>query len=324
MDQPHLINQRAAPLTDGLIMTVSGAIDPASMGFTLSHEHVMSTFGAERARYPFYDRERVLASVLPYLQRVRTLGCQTLVDCTTAYFGRHPELLRDIAAASGLQILTNTGCYGAADGIYVPPHAYEETADQLAARWTREWIDSIDGTGVRPGFIKTALDAGPLSAIDRKLFIAAARTHRETGLTIQSHTGDNWGAVQEMLSILRAENVHPSAWIWVHAHSVREPSKLVEAAEKGTWISLDGISADTSTHILEMLREIKGRGHIAQVLLSHDGDSFFGDGEFRPYHYLFTDFLPKLEESGFTDADIHAMTVSNPARAYAIRTRLVE
>jgi len=324
MDQPHLTSQRAASPTDGLIMTVSGVIDPASMGFTLSHEHVMSTFGAECVRYPFYDRERLLASVLPYLQRVKALGCQTLVDCTTAYFGRHPELLRDIAAASGLHILTNTGYYAAADDIYVPPHAYEETADQLAARWTREWIDSIDGTGVRPGFIKTAVDAGPVSAIDRKLLIAAARAHRETGLTIQTHTGDNWSAVQEMLSILSTENVHPSAWIWVHAHSVHESNQLVEAAEQGAWISFDGIGPDTSLHILELLREMKRHGRMAQVLLSHDGDSFFGDGECRPYHFLFTDFLAKLDENGFSGTDIHAMTVANPARAYAIRTRLVE
>jgi phosphotriesterase-related protein len=324
MNQPHSINQPAMLPEDGLIMTVSGAIDPGSMGFTLSHEHVMSTFGADCVRYPVYDRERVLASVLPYLRRVKELGCQTLVDCTAAYFGRHPELLREIAAASGLQILTNTGYYGAADYKYVPPHAYRETADQLAARWIREWIDSIDGTDVRPGFIKTAVDAGPISAINRKLLTAAVRTHRETGLTIQTHIGDNWGAVQEMLSILSAEKVHPSAWIWVHAHSVQDPSNLIEVAEQGAWISLDGINAETSAHIVALLTEIKEHSQIGQVLLSHDGDSYFGDGECRPYHYLFTDFLQRLEETGFSDADVRAMTVANPARAYTVLARLEE
>ena len=35
----------------GKIMTVSGPIAPDEMGFTLPHEHVMSTFGAESARF---------------------------------------------------------------------------------------------------------------------------------------------------------------------------------------------------------------------------------------------------------------------------------
>lgn len=320
MNRPNASN----PPVVGMIMTVSGAIDPDSMGFTLSHEHVMSTFGADCVRYPFYDRERVLTSVLPYLRRVKELGCRTLVDCTAAYFGRHPELLRDIAVASGLQILTNTGYYGAADHKYVPPHAYQETADQLAARWIREWNDSIDGTGVRPGFIKTAVDAGPMSTVNRKLLTAAVRTHRETGLTIQTHIGDNWDGVQETLSILRAEKVHPSAWIWVHAHSVQDASKLIQAAEQGAWISLDGINAEISAHVVELLTELKKHGWIDQVLLSHDGDSYFGDGGCRPYHYIFTDFLQQLEDAAFSDADIHAMTVSNPARAYIIRPRPTE
>jgi phosphotriesterase-related protein len=320
MNQPDASNPPAV----GMIMTVLGAIDPDSMGFTLSHEHVMSTFGADCARYPFYDRERILASVLPYLRRVKELGCRTLVDCTAAYFGRHPELLRDIGAASGLQILTNAGYYGAADHRYVPPHAYQETANQLAARWIREWKDSIDGTGVRPGFIKTAVDAGPISAINRKLLTAAARTHREIGLTIQTHIGDNWDAVQETLSILRAEKVHPSAWIWVHAHNVQDASKLIHLAEQGAWISLDGINAEISAHVVELLTELKNHGRIDQVLLSHDGDSYFGDGECRPYHYIFTDFLQQLESAGFGDADIRTMVASNPARAYAIRPRLIE
>ena len=306
----------------GKIMTVTGAIEPEAMGSTLPHEHAMSTFGAECARYPYYDIDKLSESVLPYLERVRGLGCQTLVDCTAAYFGRHPELLRRFSRESGLNILTNTGYYGAAEERYVPDHAYEETADQIAGRWVREWQYSIDGTGVRPGFIKTSVGDGPLSEINRKLIAAAARTHLQSGLVIQTHTGDNWVAAQEILSILQVEGVHPSAWIWVHAHNVQNADQVTEAAEQGAWISFDGLNEESAPRILELVKQMKRRGHSDKVLLSHDGDSFC-NGEFRPYHLLFTDFIPMLRENGFSTEDINQLTVDNPRRAFIVRARRV-
>jgi len=38
------------------------------------------------------------------------------------------ELLRRLSQASGLQMMTNTGLYGAAQNKYVPRFAYAETA----------------------------------------------------------------------------------------------------------------------------------------------------------------------------------------------------
>jgi phosphotriesterase-related protein len=313
-------SDNSSPVT-GKVMTVTGAIDPEAMGFTLPHEHIMSTFGAEAARYPTYDVDKLLAVVLPYLQRVKALGCQTVVDSTAAYFGRHPELLNRISIASGLHILTNTGYYGAADDRYVPPHAYRETADQLAERWVREWQCSIDGTEIRPGFVKTAIDQGPLSEIDRKLIQAAVRTHLQTGLTIQTHTGDNWSAVQEILTILQSEEVHPSAWIWVHAHVAENLDQVAHVAGRGAWVSFDGLNQQNMRHFLSLVKEMKRRGHLGQVLLSHDGDSYYGDGQTRPYHLLFTDLIPLLKENGFSVQQVHQLTIDNPRRAFTVQVR---
>jgi len=312
------------PLNTGKIMTVAGAIETAALGCTLPHEHVMSTFGAESARYPFYDVERLFSSVLPYLKRVKELGCQTLVDCTAAYFGRHPELLRRISQESGFNILTNTGYYGAAADRYVPAHAYHESADEIAGRWIREWRYSIDGTGVRPGFIKTAVDDGPLSEIDRRLLVAAVRTHLQTGLIIQTHTGNNWPVVQEMLTLLRREGAHPSAWIWVHAHQVQDTRAIAQAAAEGAWISFDGLNEQSAAHILALLQTMKEQRCLDQVLLSHDGDAHYGNGQFRPFHYLFTDFTATLRQNGFAEDEIHLLTVDNPQCAFTVRVRTTE
>ena len=114
--------------------------------------------------------------------------------------------------------------------------------------------------------------------------------------------------------------MHPRAWIWIHAHSLPEPDPALHAARQGAWISLDGLSAATSEHILGMLLTLRDAGFLSQTLLSHDGDSYM-NGESRPYHYLLTDFIPKLQANNFNDAEIQQMIVDNPANAYAAQVK---
>src|SRR5262249_1120258 len=79
-----------------------------------------------------------------------------------------------------------------------------------AARWLREWKDGIDDTGIRPGFIKIGVDAGALTVVNRKLVLAAARTHLENGLTIAAHTGDGVAALEEMKVLARRKPIMPT------------------------------------------------------------------------------------------------------------------
>jgi predicted metal-dependent phosphotriesterase family hydrolase len=315
-------NMAASPAA-GKIMTVTGPVEPAMMGITLPHEHVMSTFGSEAARYPFYDLIPLSKTVSPYLNYVKSLGVDTLVDSTAAYFGRHPELLKRFSLESGLYILTNTGYYAAAQDRYVPRHAFEETVDQIADRWVREWEEGIDGTGIYPGFIKTAVDDGPLSEIDRKLIVAAAYTHRQTGLTIQTHTGDNWEAAQAILSILKEEGIQPAAWIWIHAHAMPTVDEVVWAARQGAWVSLDGLTEASAQHHLDFVSELRQQGLLHRVLLSHDGDSY-NEGQSRPFHFLLTGFIPLLEKNGFNQPEIRQMIVDNPRSAYTVQAKLLD
>lgn len=218
---------------EGRVMTVRGPVAPSALGVVLAHEHLFSNFGEEPAEPGRYDERALLATVVPYARAVRELGCGTVVDGTAAWFGRHPRLLKEVSEQTGLNILTNTGYYGAAGDRYVPAHAATETADELATRWLKEWREGIGATGIRPGFLKIGVDGGALSEMDRKLVTAAARTHRESGLAIAVHTGENERAALEQLEILRAERVRGDAWIWIHANKARDLTVLRKAAEAG-------------------------------------------------------------------------------------------
>jgi len=311
---------------EGRVMTVRGLAAPESLGLMLPHEHFFSNFGEEPGEPPVYDEAALLAAVVPYARRVKELGCGTVADATAAWFGRNPLLLRTISEKTGLHILTNTGYYGAASDRYVPKHAFEENAARLAARWVREWREGIAGTGIRPGFLKIGVDAGPLSEIDAKLVRAAAIAHRESGLTIAVHTGGNPDAALQQMAILREEGVLAEAWIWVHANQVKsgEEEALEQAAKAGAWISLDGLDEGTLERHLELVLRLRAKGHLSRVLLSHDGNSFRAGGKrpMRGYTILFEKFLPELRRAGLGEGEIRRLTRENPARAFTIRRRL--
>jgi predicted metal-dependent phosphotriesterase family hydrolase len=252
------------------INTVLGPIPAGNLGRTLVHEHVLVDFvGADMIAPGRYDAQEVFRIALPHLKSARALGCETLVDCTPAYLGRDPGLLAQLSQASGLQIITNTGFYGAAGGKYVPRFTYSETAKEIAARWVREFRDGIPPAGIRPGLIKIGVDAGPWSEINAKLVSAAALTHLQTGLVIGSHTGDGLAAVAQ-LSLLKQHAVPPSAFIWVHAQDEKNTSLHRRAAEEGAWIEFDGISEEGLSQNVASVVEMKQAGYLQHVLISQD------------------------------------------------------
>ncbi|MCY7350020.1 MAG: phosphotriesterase [Cytophagaceae bacterium] len=308
----------------GTLQTVTGSVQADQLGICLPHEHLFSSFGLDGVGLTAEETETIFQSVNAYLLKLKGFGCTTIMDCTAAYFGRNPKLLKRLSEASGIHILTNTGIYGAANDRYVPPFAYDETADQLAARWVSEFREGIQNTDIKPGFLKIGVDPAPLSELDRKLVQAACRTHRQSGLTIACHTSGNDGqAALEELEIVKTEGLKPEAWIWVHAQNCADSSLHQQVAQQGGWVSFDGLQAGQADKHLKLVQAMKEARLLNRVMLSHDGNSFRirNTDTMRPYDLLFQTFIPMLKRAGFTETDIRQMTVLNPAEAFSIRIR---
>ncbi len=300
--------------------SVKGKITTSALGQSLIHEHVLVDFiGAEKISPDRWKHSQVVRKVLPYLLEIKQRGIQTLVECTPAFIGRDVVLLKKLSEQSGMNILTNTGYYGASDNKYLPKWAFTETAEQLASRWIAEFEQGIEGTGIRPGFIKTGVNSGTLSELHQKLIRAAALTHLKTGLTICSHTGPALPAREE-IEILKQSGVHPSAFVWVHATGSAQ--ELENVGQSGCWISLDGVNADNIGKHVELLAFLKNKGRLGQVLISHDAGWYRpgepGGGEFRGFTTISDKLIPALKANGFTEADIHTLMVANPAKAFAV------
>jgi phosphotriesterase-related protein len=265
---------------DGIIMTVRGPVSVNEMGTTLTHEHILVDFiGADSISESRWDKTRVVRTALPYILKVKELGCKTFIECTPSYLGRDPLLLKMISDSSGINILTNTGFYGAGNDKYIPRFAYEEKAEQIADRWINEYETGIGDTGIKPGFIKIGVGSDSLSDLHKKLVQAAVLAHLRTGLTIASHTGPSIPAFQQ-IGILQNEGVSPEAFIWVHAQSEKDINTHIKAAKSGAWISLDGLNDDNQMEYVKMVKNMKDNHLLGKVLLSHDA-GWYHPGEIK-------------------------------------------
>jgi len=290
------------------------------MGLTLPHEHVMVDFvGADKVGKQRYRPDDVVSTMLPYIRDAQAQGVTTFVDCTPMFLGRDVEVLRTISELTGLHILTNTGQY---KEPYLPAETFELEPQALADQWILEAREGIDGTSVKPGFIKTAVERESLAPMQQKVTRAAALTSKATGLTIATHTAAAVAAM-EVLGIVESVCVDPDRWIFVHAQHEPDPDLLVEVARRGAWISLDGIGASTvDAHIVPLLKLLDA-GFERQVLLSHDAGWYrVGEepgGAKDPFTYMVGEFIPLMKRKGVSDETVHIITVTNPAVAFEAR-----
>jgi len=304
-------------------MTVSGLKPVSEMGITLTHEHILVDFiGAKETTPERWNVNDVIKRSLPFLKEIKKRGVQTLFEAAPTYQGRDPLVAKKAAEESGLNILVSTGYYGADGNKYLPDHAYTESAEQLAKRWTNEYKNGIDNSGIKPGFIKISVAPNELEKIHKKLTLAAALTHLSTGLTITSHTGPAIPAFQQM-NIIETAGVNLNAFVWVHAQFERDKEKLIRAAKRGVWISLDGINKENSKKYISLISYMKTKGYLHKVLISHDSGWYTvgqeNGGNYKGYTSIFNDLIPLLKENGFTQKEIDMLLIKNPAEAFYIR-----
>jgi len=318
-----------------MIQTVTGPVQDSDFGRAAAHEHILVDFiGADSTGYFRWNRDSVIAKALPVVMKAKQEGVKTIFECTPEYLGRDPLLLKELSERSGITFITNTGYYGSGSN-YLPQTFSSTDAEALAEKWTGEFLNGIEGTGIRPGFIKISVNsADSLSEADQKIITAAAFTHLKTGLTIASHTGPEKPAFAQ-IEILRKNGVHPSAFIWVHAQRGTLESNI-EAAKEGAWISLDNVRNRPNLKAGERfsidwyadrLKELKDNSLIHRVLISHDSGWYDpakpGGGTINGYTDIFKYLIPALKMRGFTDSDIDQLLIKNPAAAFTINIRKI-
>lgn len=189
-----------------ILRTVLGDIDPASMGRTYAHEHVIIDGGRPVSIQPDFDLGDVDAMATE-VGEAAALGLGTVIDAMPCDAGRNAGKLAELSRRTGVHVVAPTGLHH--DRYYGPTHwshriGVEDLADLFAADIT-QGIDTHDYSGPvvhrtphRAGVIKVAGSAEGLSARDRRVFEAAAIAHRRTGAPILTHCEHGTGGVEQI------------------------------------------------------------------------------------------------------------------------------
>jgi len=316
--------------SEDIIMTVNGPVPSSEMGITLTHEHVLVDFiGADSTGYHRWNKQEVVEVVTPYLLAIQNLNVSTFIDCTPKYIGRDPELLKRLSHKTGMHFITNTGYYGAVNNKFIPSAFYQMSAQEVSALWIEEFENGIEGSGIRPGFIKIGVNPDDtLSPEHKKIITAAALTHQKTGLVIASHTGPEQPAF-EQIKVLEAQGVDPSAFIWVHAQKGSLEGNI-RAARSGAWISLDNVKIsrppDAKFNVkwyAERIIALQKANLLHKVLISHDAGWYSpgeeNGGSFRGFTGIFEVLVPLLKRSGFSQSDLDQLLITNPRVAFTLK-----
>lgn len=312
------------------IETVLGPIAPEALGPTLIHEHVMvDAIGADQTGPHRWDRDEVATVMRPHLEAIVAQGIAGLAECTPAYLGRDPLLLQRLAQETGLHILTNTGFY---KEPYLPRWVFDLAPEALAERWIAEWENGIEGTGVKPGFIKIAVNPGPLVPVQRTIVRAAAITALATGLVIVCHTAHGTAA-HESLDLIEQEGLDPRRYVIAHADQIGFEEDVTPAWEavyaaheallrRGAWLEYDSIGAAPMEKHVMLVTAMLERGYGGQLLISQDAGWYHvGEpkgGNIRPMTTLLDEFAPRLRAAGVDATAFDRLLVENPRKVLTV------
>jgi len=297
-----------------MVMTVTGAVEPADLGVVLPHEHVFIDLMREyRGDGLLHDEALAISEVA----RFAAAGGTTLVDVTSIGLGRQPVALRRVSLATGVRIVMGTGYYREP---YLDRTEIDRlSVDELAAGIVHDLEVGVDGTDVRAGIIGEIACDRWLTAAEERCFRAAARAHLRTGASITTHAA-RWPVGLAQLDVLAQEGVDPGRVMIGHCDLVPDAGYHLALARRGAWVQFDCIQGrheyDTEMRIGH-IRALVEAGFEDRILLSHDvclrSDlaAMGGPG----YSYVLSGFRQKLLERGFSAQLVQRIVVDNPRRA---------
>ena len=294
----------------GAVQTVLGPVDPAALGATQPHEHLLIDLvrGRQSAAATVADRDRWteeirldnyhdvrrlehlyrdnlrLTSVedaVEELARFRAAGGGCIVDATCADLGRDPAGLVRIAVASGVHVVMGCGHYTAG---YHPPWVAAAAEEAITEAMVRDATDGVDGTGVRAGVIgEIGLD-WPVHPEEARVLRAAVAAQRATGLALLVHPGRNSAAPLDVVRRVLEAGGDPRRLVVCHLdRTLFAERDFAELARTGCWLELDLFGQEQSYYPpapevdmpndairVRHLAALMDRGHAGQLLVSQD------------------------------------------------------
>jgi phosphotriesterase-related protein len=310
------------------VETTGGPVDVDELGLTLIHEHFRATDEAGRFQFPhLYDEQADWDVAIADANAVKGHGVRTVVEPSALFLNRDVAFSKRVAEESGLNVVLATGIY---TYDYLPQFLSNRDEDAIAAIFVHELEHGIQGTGVKPAFVKCAADVPGLTANIEKVHRAAARAAKQTGTPIMAHSHPSSGTGLEQMRVFVEEGVDPATVQIAHTGDTDDLDYIERLLDTGCWIGMDRYGLDIflpteqrNATVLALLE----RGYADRMFLSQDYCSsidwfplevqdYLKANEVPDWSmtFLFDRVIPELKERGMTDEQLEQMMLENPKR----------
>ncbi len=311
------------------VRTVLGDIDPAALGITYAHEHLVIDGGRPVEIYPDFDlgdMDRMATEVAAAAE----LGLGAAVDAMPCDAGRSAPKLAELSRRTGVHVVAPTGLHH--ERWYGPAHwRYRIMVDELADLFSADvelGIDANDYAGPvvkrtehRAGVVKVAGSAGGPSDVDRLVFEAAAIAHRRTGVPILTHCEAGTGGL-EQARLLADLGVDLGHVVLSHVDKVVDRAYHRELMSSGATLEFDQSFrwVDQPNGTLQAIEWAAEDGLLGHVVLGMDAAR---QGYYAVYggspglSWLLDGFARLMDERGLGEDVRRRVFVDNPARVFA-------
>ena len=310
------------------VETTGGPVDVDELGLTLIHEHFRTTDEAGRHQFPhLYDEQAEWDAALADANAVKGHGVKTVVEPSAMFLNRDAAFSKRVADESGLNVVLATGIY---TYDHLPQFLFNRDEDGMAAIFLHEFEHGIQGTGIKPAFVKCAADAPGVTPNVEKVHRACARASKRTGVPIMAHSHPASGTGLEQMRIFSEEGVDTTTVQIAHTGDTDDLDYIERLLDTGCWIGMDRYGLDIflptdrrNATVLALLE----RGYADRMFLSQDFCSTIDwfPLEIQEYlkanevpdwsmTFLFESVIPELKERGMSDDDLNQMMVENPKR----------
>ncbi len=333
----------------GKAQTVLGLVDPAVLGSTLTHEHLLWDIrppaqrggdqGAEPGLANHWGMATRMASspanalqpsvevAIEAVAEAVAHGCQTIVEMTIGGLSPDPEGLVAVSEATGCHIVMGCGHYVEE---YQDPANHARSVESFAAEMVAQVQEGLWGTQVRAGIIGEIGCQNPWTPLERRVMEGALIAQQETGAALTIHPGRRQDQPQEVMEFIKARGGDPSRTIMDHIdRTIFDEDALFRLADTGVVLEWDLFGQESSLYTpnmdvdmpndagrLRAIRRLLDRGHRGQVVIAHDichrahMTRWGGWG----YAHIHRTVVPLMRRRGFTEAEIREILVDTPRR----------
>mgnify|MGYP003617248997 CR=1 FL=1 len=314
------------------VPTVTGSIDTADLGPTLMHEHVFVISPEIIQNYgDYWDVEERIADGVAKLSDLAARGIRSIVDPTVIGLGRYLPWVQRVAEQVDLQIVAATGLYTYNDVpfyFHYRGFIFDTDPDPMVEMFVKDITEGIADTGVKAGIIKCATDVDGLTPGVERVLRACARTHRETGVPITTHTDAGTFRGRDQQRVFAEEGVDLSRVVIGHCGDSTDLDYLKELMDKGSMIGMDRFGVDVLLPFddrVQVVADLCAQGYADRMVLAHDAACYMDwftpevQSAMAPnwhFNHISDDVLPELLARGVTQDQVDQMLTANPKRLF--------